>query len=141
MGSRIRKRFLRIGWFHSGRFLFEKRFEERFEEVAFCSKVALKRNVSTAERQLTYPEGGPKDNETYAEDGSGGTILIRRMVVESTVLIGRAVVERAVVERAVSIRGGRWCSQIANVPEVHTYTFKFTCARYNGKFYGNNRFP
>ena len=23
-----------------------------------------------AERQLTYPEGGPKDNETYAEDGS-----------------------------------------------------------------------
>ena len=24
-----------------------------------------------AERQPTYPEGGPKDNETYAEDGSG----------------------------------------------------------------------
>ena len=23
------------------------------------------------ERQLTYPEGGPNDNETYAEDGSG----------------------------------------------------------------------
>ena len=27
--------------------------------------------VSTAERQPTYPEGSPKYNETYAEDGSG----------------------------------------------------------------------
>ena len=28
--------------------------------------------MDAAERQPTYPEGGPKDNETYAEDGSGG---------------------------------------------------------------------
>ena len=27
--------------------------------------------ISVAERQPTYPEGGPKDNETYAEHGSG----------------------------------------------------------------------
>ena len=27
--------------------------------------------ISAAERQPTNPEGGPKDNETYAEDGSG----------------------------------------------------------------------
>ena len=27
--------------------------------------------ISAAERQPTYPEGGPKDNETYAEDSSG----------------------------------------------------------------------
>ena len=27
--------------------------------------------ISAAERQPIYPEGGPKDNETYAEDGSG----------------------------------------------------------------------
>ena len=26
--------------------------------------------ISAAERQPTNPEGGPKDNETYAEDGS-----------------------------------------------------------------------
>ena len=53
--------------FHRRRFLFEK----RFEEVPFSSEVALKRTVSTAERQLTYLEGGPKDNETYTEDSSG----------------------------------------------------------------------
>ena len=28
-------------------------------------------SISTAERQPINPEGGPKDNETYAEDGSG----------------------------------------------------------------------
>ena len=101
----IRKRFFSHRTVHRGRFLFEK----RFEEVAFSSEVALKRTASTAERQLTCPEGGPKDNETYAEDvrsgeddidtedGSGehgfnregdggeGGIDTRRAVVERTV--------------------------------------------------------
>ena len=27
--------------------------------------------ISAAERQPTYPDGGSKDNETYAEDSSG----------------------------------------------------------------------
>ena len=56
-----------MGRFHRGRFLVEK----RFEETAFSSEDALKWTVSTAERLPTCPEGGPKDNETYAEDGSG----------------------------------------------------------------------
>ena len=38
--------------------LFGKRFEN------------IKWTVSTAERQLTYLEDSPKDNNTYAEDGS-----------------------------------------------------------------------
>ena len=34
--------------------------------------------ISAAERQPTNPEGGPKDNETYAEDGSEEDDIIRR---------------------------------------------------------------
>ena len=96
----IRKRFFSHRTVHRGRFLFEK----RFEEVAFSSEVALKRTASTAERQLTVQKAVQKTTKltqrTYVAER---TILIRRMVVGSTVLIGRAM-----VERAVSIREGRW---------------------------------
>ena len=50
-------------------------------EGAFCSesgsktfyvtKNTFKWTVSTAKRQLTYPEGGRNDNDTYAESSSG----------------------------------------------------------------------
>ena len=49
----IRKPLLHVEWFHRGRFLFGKWFD-----------------VSTAERQLTYPEDSPQDSNTYAEDSS-----------------------------------------------------------------------
>ena len=54
----IRKRFLCVERFHREHFLFGKWFED------------IKWTVSTAERQLTYLEDSPKDNDTYVEDGS-----------------------------------------------------------------------
>ena len=36
--------------------------------------------ISAAERQPINPEGGPKDNETYAEDGSGEDDIDRQAV-------------------------------------------------------------
>ena len=55
---------------HRARFLFEK----WFKGIAVCSEDAFKWMVSTAERQLTYPEGSPTDNDTYAKGGSGDDI-------------------------------------------------------------------
>ena len=71
-------------------------------------------SISAAERQPIKPEGGPKDNETYAEVVAERMISIRRMVVESTVVIGRAVVRRAVSIRTSLMKG--W---FKNILQVH----------------------
>ena len=44
----LKENGLRIEWFHRGRFLIIR----QFEEIAFCSKDAFKVGVSTVERQL-----------------------------------------------------------------------------------------
>ena len=45
-------------------------FGKWFEETAFSSEDAFEWTVSTAERQLTYPEDSPQDNNTYVVDSS-----------------------------------------------------------------------
>ena len=75
--------------------------------------------ISAAERQPTNPEDGPKDNETYAEDGNGEDDIDTEDGIESTVVIGRAVVRRAVVRRAVSIRTSLMKGWFKNILQVH----------------------
>ena len=65
-GTIKKQQFLCVERFHRGCFLFGK----WFEEIAFSSEDAFEWTVSTAERQLTYPEDSPQDNNTYVEDSS-----------------------------------------------------------------------
>ena len=65
-GHYKKKQSLCVERFHRGRFLFGK----WFEETAFSSEDAFEWTVSTVERQLTYPEDSPQDNNTYVVDSS-----------------------------------------------------------------------
>ena len=44
--------------------------ESGLRRLLFSSEDAFEWTVSTAERQLTYPEDSPQDNNTYVVDSS-----------------------------------------------------------------------
>ena len=86
--SGAKRNGLRIEWFHRGRFLIRR----RFEEIAFCNKDAFKVD-GIHNGEAAYPEGG--------------IFMPWRAVMERTISMWMAVfrravlIQRAVVERTV----------------------------------------
>ena len=96
----LKENGLHIEWFHRGRFLIRR----WFEEIAFCSKDTFKVD-GIHNGEAAYPEGG--------------IFMPRRAVMERTISIWRAVfrrtvlIQRVVVERTVQ-------KMVSYIAQIHS---------------------